>query len=313
MSSDTLEKLVLKKYVLDEQACARLARMIQNTNVLLPLTRLQFYNAFQEYDGPMWLFNSMGTHPTAFQNVLELVISTRYMRVDACQTLASVLNTNALPKLQTLCLSDTPIGLSGFLPILQGLELSACGKTLRVLNIMKCNISVRGAEALGQAIRRDVLPSLQELFLNDNRDLGDEGVTYLAQGLQASSQIKLHCLHLSLVGIGDAGLKSLAEAIGSGALLECRVIQADRNTFIHNVSPINSAQRSGGLKNLTSFDFSQNIFEPGAVTVLANSPFEHCPVLESLNLPRVDPGPRQVIKEICDSYGREKAISLKFH
>jgi len=168
----------------------------------------------------------------------------------------------------------------------------------------------KGRRGLGLGHSTGCAAALQELVLNDNEDFGDEGVTYLAQGLQASSRTKLHCLHLSLVGMGDAGLKSLAEAIGSGALLECRVIQADRNTSTHNVIPICSALRSGGLKNLTSLDFSQNIFEPGAVTVLAKSLFEHCPVY--LHLPRVDPGPGKSSKRSATVMGGKRRFHSSF-
>lgn len=74
---------------------------------------------------------------------------------------------------------------------------------------------MEGAKLFGLLTGRDVLP-LQELVLSNNKNLGDEGVAYLIQGLQGCSKIRLHSLCLNSFLMGDAGLKSLAEAIGSG-------------------------------------------------------------------------------------------------
>jgi len=163
---------------------------------------------------------------------------------------------------------------------------------------------VEGAKLLGLLIGRDVLPSLQKLVLSSNRYLGDQGVAYLAQGLQASCRTKLNSLRLSLAGMGDAGLKYLAEAIGSGAFLNCKRIHASNNFSLRNIIPFFNALRSGGLKNLTFVAFRFNKIVPEALTVLAQSLIEHCSNLISLALPNVAAGPRQVIKEIRDSCGR---------
>jgi hypothetical protein len=154
---------------------------------------------------------------------------------------------------------------------------------------------------------------LQELVLSGNQNLGDEGVMYLAQGLQGSSKIKLDSLLLISVGMGDAGLKSLAEAIESGALLECRKIDVNSNAPLCNIIPFSCALRCGGLKNLTFVAFNQNKIEPHEVTVLASALIEHCPRLNVLLLPKVGSGPQQAIKEIKDSYGIKRTLVISFN
>jgi hypothetical protein len=53
--------------------------------------------------------------------------------------------------------------------------------------------------------------------------------------------------------MGDAGFKSLAEAIRSGALLECSHLDAGGIAGFVNIIPLTNGLRSGGLKNLKIF------------------------------------------------------------
>jgi len=62
---------------------------------------------------------------------------------------------------------------------------------------------------------------VEDLDLGTYFNFGDEGIAYLAQGVQASSRIKLTTLRLVDVGWGDADLEALAEVIRTGALMEC--------------------------------------------------------------------------------------------
>lgn len=154
--------------------------------------------------------------------------------------------------------------------------------------------SVQGA-ALGVTIRQDCLPFLQVLSLWYNRKIGDEGMMYLAQGLQASSRTKLSELGLNSVGMGNAGFNSLAEAIRSGALSECSRLCACGITSFINVIPFTNGLRSGGLKN-------DGVDQPEAMAVLVQSLMEHCPALQLVYLRRVEPDTQRFITEIRDTF-----------
>ena len=86
---------------------------------------------------------------------------------------------------------------------------SACAHTLRELNLYKCSICAEGAKLLGLLIGQDSLPSLQELDIHGNRDLGIDRVRVLTQGLQASSLTKLTNLNFEYVGLDDEGSQDI--------------------------------------------------------------------------------------------------------
>lgn len=134
-----------------------------------------------------------------------------------------MLTTDAFPILEKLSLSHTPIGSSNLALLLQALEQSACVHTLRELNLSRCGICAEGAKVLGSTIERNSLPSLQKLDISSNK-LGNDGVTYLTQGLQASPLTKLKDLELKYVEMDNAGRESLADLIGSGAFKQTRIL-----------------------------------------------------------------------------------------
>ncbi len=144
------------------------------------LVHLDSSSAFQGTDGPIRVFQSIVTSPTAFQSVRTLELSQECIGLTACRALGSALKHNAFPELPTPSLSGAPIGSDGFLSLFQGLEHSACADKLRALNFSGCSISAIGLKALGLAIGQDCLPSLQELLFSGNSNLGNEGVAYLA-------------------------------------------------------------------------------------------------------------------------------------
>lgn len=163
----TLERLSFEEGGLNDQSCVWLANVIERGRVLAPqLVRLDFSTAFQGADGPARLFQSIGTYPAAFKILKTLRLFTKFMTVDVCQALGTALQKHAFPELQALCLSGTPIESIGLASLLRGLERSACANTLRDLNLSRCGITAIGVEALGLAIGRDCLPSLQVLLLN---------------------------------------------------------------------------------------------------------------------------------------------------
>lgn len=157
------------------------------------------------------------------QNVLELHISDHGLKADLFQALSSTLRSDALPCLENLSLRRTPISTEVLATLLEGLAQSMCAYTLRCLILSECGLRAEGAKVLGLAIERDFLPSLQKLDMSSNSKLGNDGVTYLTQGLQVSSLTELTDLNLKDVGMDDAGCKFLADAIHSGALGKTRI------------------------------------------------------------------------------------------
>ena len=195
--------------------------------------------------------------------------------------LGSLLGKGVLPNLQCFDLSSTRIASEDLAVLLRGIEQSACADKLQHLDLSSCSICPEGAEVLGLASGSDILPSLVHLNICRNAGLGDEGVSFLGRGLQTSSRTKLKILQLSSVGMGDAGLKSLAEALSSGALEHCSFFGADyNNPSLRNLFPFATALKSGGLRNLANFNFTQGhdsaavpasvailtVFTPGALS-----------------------------------------------
>ncbi len=156
---------------------------------------------------------------------------------------------------------------------------------------------------------------LTSVEIGRNPNFGDEGVTYLAQCLQASSRIKLTSLGSLDVGMGDAGLEALAEVIRSGALVECTCFAISRTGPLKKVISLANAFRGGGLKKVTQFCLSvcpgeNRKPEPEALTVFAYSLMEHCPALVEIFLPAIGASTMAVIKEIRDSHGSDRAIDI---
>lgn len=60
--------------------------------------------------------------------------------------------------------------------------------------------------------------------MSNNSKLGNDGVTHLTQGLQASFLTKLTQLEIRYVGMDGAGRKCLADEIQSGAFGDTRIL-----------------------------------------------------------------------------------------
>lgn len=186
------------------------------------------------------------------------------------------------------------ISSNGLAALLQGLEQSTCADKLRKLDLNDCHIGTEGAKVLGLAIGRDSL----KLDISDNASIGCDGVTSLAQGLQTASRTRLISLYMHSIGMGDAGLKSLADAIRCGVLADCLQIDVSGNDF-HNIVPLVNALRSVGLKKLTYFATQTDTFGSEAAVLLVFSLMEHCPALEDLLLDEVTSTACKMIEEIC--------------
>ena len=196
--------------------------------------------------------------------------------------------------------------------MLQGIEHNACAYTLRVLGLSHRQICAEGAKALGLAIGHDTLPSLQELNISNNVELGNDGVTYLAQGLQASSKTKLRSLSLDSVRMDLAGHQSLAELIESGALVHCLTLNACGNLSMPTIALLADPLTSGNLKSVINSELGMSEVEPGDVVSLARSFMNFCPAVKHLILPEAEPGTRQVIKELQESFGKGRDLDISF-
>lgn len=218
----TLEALNFTDQKLDDASCARLVDVLENEEVLVPqIKRVGFYGAFGGLGGATRVFHAMGK-TTAFKSVHRLAISEDKLTTEALHALMSTLKSDALPSLDILSLKSTPIASDDLAALLEGLEQSACANTLRELDLSKCDICAEGAKVLSLALDRNFLPLLEKLKLSSNK-LGNDGVSFLTQSLQASSITKLTEVEVKYVGTDDVGRKSLAEAIKSGAFGNTRI------------------------------------------------------------------------------------------
>ena len=79
--------------------------------------------------------------------------------------------------------------------------------------------------------KRQVLKKLEVLRL-DNNQIGDAGVTALAEAAGKGTLPQLKALFLNRNQIGDAGVMALAEAAGKGALPQLNTLYLSNNSNI---------------------------------------------------------------------------------
>lgn len=232
----TLDTLSLN-YAVGGEFCAQLPTIFESQKVLVPqMRRVYFCQAFRDVDIATQHFDAMG-RAMAFKNVRELHISQPRLKTDAFQALSSTLKMDALPVLELFSLYDTPCQASDLGALLESLVQSACAHSLRRLRLFSCNIRAEGVEVLGLLIGRNSLPSLNEVDIHRNSDIGIKGVMALMQGLRASSHTKLANLGLENVGLNDEGIKTLMDLIESGAFGDAKVHYTDgRFPFWNNDS-----------------------------------------------------------------------------
>ena len=105
-------------------------------------------------------------------------------------------------------------------------------------------------EVLGLALISGALPSLEYLFLGNNQ-IGDVGLSALAEAVGKGALPALQTLALSHNNIGDAGLSALAEAVGKGALPALEHLELTANQIGDvGLSALASACASGALDHL---------------------------------------------------------------
>ena len=87
------------------------------------------------------------------------------------------------------------------------------------------------AVAVSKVIATGVLRKLEELWLMGNQ-IGDAGVTALAEAAGKGTLPQLGSLYLGSNQIGDAGVMALAEAAGKGTLPQLKNLNLDCNSTI---------------------------------------------------------------------------------
>eukprot|EP01028_Stygiella_incarcerata_P014526 TRINITY_DN977_c0_g2_i3.p1 TRINITY_DN977_c0_g2~~TRINITY_DN977_c0_g2_i3.p1 ORF type:complete len:562 (+),score=135.21 TRINITY_DN977_c0_g2_i3:192-1688(+) len=136
--------------------------------------------------------------------------------------------------LKALYLSDCSIGLKGANKIVKALEengslvhlelggnegigdegcirMAECLKknsSIKILGLDDCGISQRGAETIGEMLKRNT--SLLELDLSWNQGLADEGFARIAKGLETNTSLKKLVLRDCFIGpVGAEGIREM--------------------------------------------------------------------------------------------------------
>jgi len=126
---------------------------------------------------------------------------------DDAATLAMILQTSGLPRLQQLYLG---FGDTGMQALCEGLGRGA-SPSLRILSLAPKNLGPAGVEALAAALSRGAMPRLEVLSISDN-PIGNQGVAAMAAPLRKLPALQY--VGLSTCGIGDEGVASLVANLG---------------------------------------------------------------------------------------------------
>ena len=81
-------------------------------------------------------------------------------------------------------------------------------------------LTADGARVLAALVAEGHLAQLENLFLSDNRELGDAGTAAIAEAMATGRLTRLTELMLDGTGMGDAGAAALGAALGGAPALE---------------------------------------------------------------------------------------------
>jgi len=171
------------------------------------------------------------------------------LTTDDMATLAMILRTNGLPRLQQLVLIANDFGDAGMQALCEGLGRGSA-PALCILGLGSNKIGPVGAEALAVALRGGAMPNLEKLYLNNNPvgnkgvaalaaplrklpslktlglvqgcELGDEGMASLFANLGKDDFKQLEMLFIAKNNVTDAGMITLAAALDAGRLTRLR-------------------------------------------------------------------------------------------
>ena len=122
-----------------------------------------------------------------------------------------------LRNLKEIRLISCMLGDEHFDDFLKALGDSGIAERMMLLSFYRCEIGAEGAWSLAKLLRRDGLPGLQKLYLDENA-IRDEGVVALAGGLREAPRTMLREFCLNDIGMGDVGMAALASLIYKGRL-----------------------------------------------------------------------------------------------
>ena len=156
-----------------------------------------------------------------------------------------------MPELEVLAFEDNELlgdaGLAALRPLLAG-RLSG---RLRKFGFGS-QLTAEGARSLVALMADGHLAELTELYLEDNRGLGDEGAAAIAGALSEGLLPKLEELRLQGTGMGDAGAAALAEALGGAPELQTLIV--GNNTFGEEAKEaLKAACEKRGVKAMKSY------------------------------------------------------------
>lgn len=128
------------------------------------------------------------------------------------------------------------------------------------------------------------LPNLKSLYLPDNQ-IGDVGITALANALGKGALPSLQYLDLECSAIGDVGMIALSNALGKGALPSLMDLDMDGNAIGDaGMQAFANVLGNGALPNLKHVYLSDNQIGDVGITALADALMKQFPALVSLNL-----------------------------
>ena len=166
-------------------------------------------------------------------------------------TLAMILCTNGLLRLQRLDLPFNRFGNAGMQALCEGLSRGGA-PSLRVLNLNSNQLGPAGAEALAAALHRGAMPKLEVLWLGGN-PIGNQGVASLVLALRTLPVLKN--LRLTFCEIGDEGVSSLFANLGKDDFKALESLDFRHNKITQKGLPSKltaALDATGGMPKLTS-------------------------------------------------------------
>jgi len=163
------------------------------------------------------------------------------------ETLAMLIKTNGLRKLEELYLPMNRFGDKGAIALLAGMGPGSLPRATN-LYLSDNDFGPKGAVALADALAAGAMPNLTQLGLGGNK-VGDEGIAKLAGPLR---QRPIQMLHFAHTGITDKGVASLFSNLGEEEFQQLKLLELSDAFCAMLVSIIDS----GHLPAITRVSFS---------------------------------------------------------